>query len=234
MCFISPSSVTESFAGHGSLGWHLWSYRICETSVQTFLTFRDSIEKSGVILIAIPLCYWIFFPSRFSILFLYSMGLVFWLSCAKGNLFSGTVYLMFSMLLVIFKMLPPFSSMVLLKIISIPLTWVSFHSYIPINYIFSLFTMSQNSWVFCACNILDLTSFLIEVFISFYLFFNVSDSLLHIFCILLLRLASMVSVWVPKIFPFLFSLSLIFLFFQFYALNYFFISFHYLCFHIFH
>ena len=46
-----PSMVIETFAGYGSLGWHLWSLRDCSTFVQALLGFRVSIEKSSIILI---------------------------------------------------------------------------------------------------------------------------------------------------------------------------------------
>ena len=52
---VSPSMLIESFAGYSSLGWHLCSLRGCITSVQDLLAFIDSGEKSGVILIGLPL-----------------------------------------------------------------------------------------------------------------------------------------------------------------------------------
>ena len=51
----SPSVVIESLAGYSSLGWHLCSLSVCVTSVQDFLAFIVSGEKSGVILIGLPL-----------------------------------------------------------------------------------------------------------------------------------------------------------------------------------
>ena len=47
--------VIESLAGHSSLGWHLYSRSVCITSVQALLAFIVSGEKSGVILIGLPL-----------------------------------------------------------------------------------------------------------------------------------------------------------------------------------
>jgi hypothetical protein len=47
--------VIESFAGYSSLGWCLWSHRVCKISVQDLLAFRISVEKFGVILISLPL-----------------------------------------------------------------------------------------------------------------------------------------------------------------------------------
>ena len=52
---IFPSMVTESFAGYSSLVWHLCSLRVCLTTTQDLLAFRVSGEKSGVILIGLPL-----------------------------------------------------------------------------------------------------------------------------------------------------------------------------------
>ena len=40
---FSPCSVIESFAGGSSLGWQLWSLRVCRTSVPALLAFRVSI-----------------------------------------------------------------------------------------------------------------------------------------------------------------------------------------------
>ena len=52
---VSSSMVIESFAEYSSLGWHLCSLRICITSAQDLLAFIVSGEKSGVILIGLPL-----------------------------------------------------------------------------------------------------------------------------------------------------------------------------------
>ena len=52
---FSLSMVIESFAGYSSQGWHLCSLRVCITSVQDLLAFIVSGEKSGVILIGLPL-----------------------------------------------------------------------------------------------------------------------------------------------------------------------------------
>ena len=52
---VSPSMMSESFAGYSSVGWHLCSLRICMRSAQDLLAFIISGEKSGVILIVLPL-----------------------------------------------------------------------------------------------------------------------------------------------------------------------------------
>ena len=51
---VSPSMVIERLAGYSSLGWHLCSFSVCITSVQDLLAFIVSGEKSGVILIGLP------------------------------------------------------------------------------------------------------------------------------------------------------------------------------------
>jgi hypothetical protein len=52
---FSLSMVIESFAGYSSLDWHLCSLRVCMTSAQDLLAFIVCGEKSGVILIGLPL-----------------------------------------------------------------------------------------------------------------------------------------------------------------------------------
>ena len=52
---VSPSMVIECLAGYSSLGWHLSSLSVCIISVQDLLAFIVSGEKSGVILICLPL-----------------------------------------------------------------------------------------------------------------------------------------------------------------------------------
>jgi hypothetical protein len=47
--------VIESVTGYSSLGWHLCSLSVYITSVQDLLAFIVSGEKSGVILIGLPL-----------------------------------------------------------------------------------------------------------------------------------------------------------------------------------
>jgi hypothetical protein len=52
---VSLSIVIESFVGYSGLGWHLCSLRVCMTSAQDLLAFIVSGEKSGTILIGLPL-----------------------------------------------------------------------------------------------------------------------------------------------------------------------------------
>ena len=52
---VSPSVVIESFAGYSGLDWHLCSLRFYITSLWDLLAFIVSGEKSGLILISLPL-----------------------------------------------------------------------------------------------------------------------------------------------------------------------------------
>ena len=52
---VSPSMVIESWAGYSYVGWHFCSLNVCVTSVLDLLAFIVSGEKSGVILLGLPL-----------------------------------------------------------------------------------------------------------------------------------------------------------------------------------
>ena len=52
---VSPCMAIESFAGYSSICWHFCSLSVCMTSTQDLLAFIVSGEKSGVILIGLPL-----------------------------------------------------------------------------------------------------------------------------------------------------------------------------------
>ena len=90
---VSPSMVIESFAGYSSLGWHLCSLRVCITSVQDLLAFTASGEKSGVVLIGLPLyvtCS--FFLTAFNILSLFSAFGVLIIMCQEEFLFWSSLF----------------------------------------------------------------------------------------------------------------------------------------------
>jgi hypothetical protein len=53
--------VIESFIAYSSQAWHLCSLRVCMSSAQDLLAFIVSGEKSGVVLIGLPL-YMTLFP----------------------------------------------------------------------------------------------------------------------------------------------------------------------------
>jgi hypothetical protein len=55
---VSPFMLIESFPGYSSLGWHFCSFGVCMTSAQDILLLENicfSVEKSGIILIGLPL-----------------------------------------------------------------------------------------------------------------------------------------------------------------------------------
>ena len=52
---VSPFMVIESLVGYSSLAWHLCSLSAYMTSAQDLLAFIISGEKSGIILIGLPL-----------------------------------------------------------------------------------------------------------------------------------------------------------------------------------
>ena len=59
--------LIEHLAGYNSLDWHLCSLRAFMTSDQALLAFIVSVEKSGIILIGLPLCVtWPFFLVAFN------------------------------------------------------------------------------------------------------------------------------------------------------------------------
>lgn len=81
---FSPFKVIESCPGYSNLGWHLWSLRVCSTSVQDFLAFRGSIGKSGAILISLPL----YVPWPFSLVSLNILSL-FCIFCVQNIMWQG-------------------------------------------------------------------------------------------------------------------------------------------------
>ena len=90
---VSPSMVIESFAGYSSLGWHLCSLRVCITSVQDLLVFIVSVEKSGEILIGLPL--YVTWPSSltaFNILSLFSAFVVLIIMFQEEFLFWSSLF----------------------------------------------------------------------------------------------------------------------------------------------
>lgn len=49
MSLICPVYCDGHFVEYSSLGWHLWSLRVCRTSFQSLLIFKVSIEKSDIL-----------------------------------------------------------------------------------------------------------------------------------------------------------------------------------------
>jgi hypothetical protein len=66
---VSPSMLIESFARYSSLAWHFCSVRVCMTFAYALLASIVSGEKSGIILIGLPLYVtWTFYFAGFNIL----------------------------------------------------------------------------------------------------------------------------------------------------------------------
>ena len=77
--------VIESFAAYGSLGWYLWSLRVCSTSVHALLHFRMSIVKLDTVLVGLTLYATCYFSLAALNIFLCSVCLVFSLLYAEGT-----------------------------------------------------------------------------------------------------------------------------------------------------
>jgi hypothetical protein len=74
MEWLSLSIVIESFAEYTGLDWYVWSFRVYITSIHSPVDFRVSTEKSGVILIGLPLyTTWSFSLTAFNMLSLFCM-----------------------------------------------------------------------------------------------------------------------------------------------------------------
>lgn len=87
--------ISDSWTGYSSLDCHSWLLRDCRSCFQVLLTFRVSIEKTDVNLLALPLCVsWVFFFAVFIIIYLFYIS-VFWLLCDSKHFFSVLVYLYF-------------------------------------------------------------------------------------------------------------------------------------------
>jgi hypothetical protein len=187
--------VIESFAGYGSLCWHLCYLRICVTSLQDLLAFIVSGENSGVILIGLPLYVtWLFSLTAFNILSLFCAFGVLTFMCQEellfwSNLF-GVLWASCMFMGISFFRVGKFSSIILLKIFTGHLSWKSSFSSIPIILMFGLLIVSWISWMFWVMIILYFAFSLIVVSV-FSMMSSVPEMLSSISCILLVVLASM-------------------------------------------
>lgn len=117
----------------------------------------------------------LFFSLQLLIIFLVLFHVEF--LCATGTFFSGffgVLCVSYTLINVFFR-LEKFSSVSLLKTVSVPLTWV-FSSSIPIFCRTVLFILSQNSWIFLIEHFFDQGIYFL------YLVFSVSNSLFHFLC----------------------------------------------------
>lgn len=85
--------MIDSFTECSSLDWHLWSFRVCWTSIQALPTFRVSTEELGVNIMNIYLYITWSLSLKFLVYFLCSVNLTFWLLCILGGSLSGPLCL---------------------------------------------------------------------------------------------------------------------------------------------
>ena len=85
--------LIENCAEYSSLGCHLCSLRVCRTSDQALLAFIVSVEKSGVILIGLPIYVTLPFSlTAFNILSLFSAFFVLIIMCQEEFLFWSSLF----------------------------------------------------------------------------------------------------------------------------------------------
>lgn len=168
--FLSPSNLADSFAGHCSLVWHLWSFRTWSVLLQASLALRVSLAKSAIILMGFPLhvnCVFFFFSiASFKVL---SLGYIFnilTIICHRKFIFVSCVFGILSVscscMNVSFFHLGKFYFLILFKVWFMPLTCDFFPSFMPVIKISVV-------WV-CVC-LCGAPQFLYVLFICFKIFY---------------------------------------------------------------
>ena len=151
--------MIESIACYSSLGLNLRFLCVCGISDQDLLPFKVPIGKSGksgVILVCLSLCYMALFPFHVLMFFLFfflyvffsfymTRGLSFLVQCICLFVSARFLYLHRHILVYVGKV----SSMVLLNIFSLALSWISSPTFTPIILKFCLFMLFQISWMLC-------------------------------------------------------------------------------------
>jgi hypothetical protein len=165
--------------------------------MQTLLAFRVSIEKAGVILILIALS---FHAARsFSLVALFYIFSVLVIVCGGDFLFWSIWCSVWFLCLDKHQFrLRKYSSIILLKISPVPLSWASSPFSILIILRFGLFIVPQISLIFCDSILSVLTSSLIQGSVSSMLS-SISEIVSSTSCILLVKLFSGAPVPVPKL-----------------------------------
>lgn len=124
------------------------SLTVCRKSTWALLDFRISIETTGVI----PYMLFILFPFKLLTFFLLFCMFTVWITTYNGELLFqpmlfGVLYMSYNLIVTSFFKLEKFSSITLLKLFSMPLTWVSFLTSILIINKFCLFIVFLISWI---------------------------------------------------------------------------------------
>lgn len=177
----------------------MWPFQVCKTHTQFLLALRISIEKSGIILMGLPIhMMWSLLLAVSNLFSLFSTFSVLIIVCCREFLFESYLFdLLYASSLLIVTSFFRFRS----------------GFYFPISIIdkFGLFIMPQISWMFCAWNFIDLFTYVsIYLFIRFNIsstFYSISDILPPMSCNLLLRLTSELMFDSLKFFIFQFYFS---------------------------
>lgn len=168
--------VTISFAASSSLGQHLWSLRVCSTSLQALLGFRVSTEKFSIILIGIALLShvtWSFpctFKYYFFVLYIYYFISRWWGNFLFWSRLFGVLYASWTFMYLLLYISKIFFYD-FAEIIFVTLICVSYPSSI-LFLRFCLFIVFQISWMFCTKSFFIFNLFFDQWIHFYYCVFN--------------------------------------------------------------
>lgn len=194
--FLFFSIVLGCFAGSNSLGWRLWSLRVCCTS-NHFFCFSESPWEVRYYLNRSTLYVTCSFSMVGFNIFSLLRKLSVWLLRGMGILFSGTIYLTFCNLLVPFFISIFFRFEILFYDFVKNILWAFEQGFFSFLY-------SYYSWVWCYYSLTDILDVLCQKIIKINISFNQCihfsiissepEILSYISCIVLVKLASVVSI----------------------------------------
>ena len=146
---ISPSYLNEILAGYSNLGYRLFPFITISMSCHSLLAWRISIERSGVILMGIPLCVICCFSlAAFNIcslclIFVNLINIYLGVFCLGFILF-GTLWVSWTWVIICFPILGKFSTIISSSIFSWSF-FLSSSSGTPMIQMLGHFTLSQRS-----------------------------------------------------------------------------------------